>query len=136
VAVVHDGARFLLVRRAPHVLAGGAWCFVGGGVEPGETQEQALVREFHEEVGGRVSAVRKLWEYTRADRQLTLHWWLAERSDAVLSPNPQEVSEVRWLTPDEIESLPGVLESNLEFLRAVGRALLRPAAPRPGVVIP
>ena len=46
-----DGAgRFLLVRRA-HPPAQGKWSIPGGRVEPGETGEQAVVRELLEETG-------------------------------------------------------------------------------------
>lgn len=65
VVVVHRAGRFLMIRRTANVLAGGAWCFVGGAIEPGETQRRAVVREFAEELGGRVTPLRKIWEYTR-----------------------------------------------------------------------
>ena len=74
VVVGRREGRFLMIRRAPGVLAGGAWCFVGGAIEPGETQPQAVVREFAEEVGGRAQPLRKIWEYTRPDGKLVLHW--------------------------------------------------------------
>ncbi|MFH1747723.1 MAG: NUDIX domain-containing protein [Planctomycetota bacterium] len=124
VAVVRGGPRFLMIRRADHILAGGAWCFVGGAIDPGETQAEALVREFREEVGGEVRPVACVWEYARPDGRLYLYWWLAELVDEVLHPNPAEVAELRWCTPDEIEALPGILSGNIEFLQAVGRHLL------------
>ena len=124
VVVVHRAGRFLMIRRAANVLAGGAWCFVGGAIEPGETQRRAVVREFAEELGGRVTPLRKIWEYTRPDRKLLLHWWLAEMEDGGLEPNRAEVAEVRWCGPEEVESLPKVLESNVHFVRDVGRGLV------------
>lgn len=124
VVVVHRGPQFLIIRRAAHVLAGGAWCFVGGGIQAGETHEAAAVREFREEVGGVIRPRAKIWEYTRPDGLLRLHWWLADLLDDSLTPNPDEVSDLRWCTADELESLPDVLDSNLEFLRLIGRTLL------------
>jgi 8-oxo-dGTP pyrophosphatase MutT (NUDIX family) len=131
VIVVHRAGRFLLIRRAAHILAGGAWCFVGGGIHAGETHAQAAEREFREEVGGAIRPLAKLWEYTRPDGRLRLHWWLVELVEDTLTPNPDEVAELRWCTPDEIEALPGVLESNLAFLRLVGRQLLEAPHPDP-----
>lgn len=125
VVVVHRAGRFLMIRRAAGVLAGGCWCFVGGAIEPGETQPDAVVREFAEEVGGHVIPLRKIWEYARPDGKLLLHWWLAELGDEVLRANELEVAEVRWCTLAEIETLPDVLESNVRFVRGVGRRLVR-----------
>lgn len=124
VVVIHRAGRFLVIRRAPGILAGGAWCFVGGAIKPGETQQQAVAREFAEEVGGRVQAERKIWEYRRSDGKLVLHWWLARMEDKALALDPLEVAEMRWCTPAEVEALPRLLESNLQFIREVGQGLL------------
>jgi mutator protein MutT len=123
VVVVRDGDRYLMIRRAAGILAGGAWCFVGGGIEQGETQEQAVRREFFEEVGGAVRADRRVWEYLRPDGKLRLHWWLAHLESAELRPNPDEVEELRWCRIEEIIKLPNVLESNLAFLSRFAGAL-------------
>lgn len=116
VVVVRQGDRFLMIKRAPGILAGGAWCFVGGGIEPGEPQHEAVVREFREEVGGLVQPLRKVWEYHRPDGNLLLHWWLAELIESELLANPHEVAEIRWCTLSDIAELPLVLESNRQFL--------------------
>ena len=122
--VVRRGARLLMIRRGPDVIVPGAWCFVGGAIEPGETPPQAVVREFREEVSGHVRPVQRIWEYWRPDGKLHLSWWLAELGDGELRPNPAEVAELRWCTAEEIDSLPDVLESNRVFMNAVGRRLL------------
>lgn len=50
-AVVVDDDRVLACRRAPGRSAAGRWEFPGGKIEPGETAEDALVREIREELG-------------------------------------------------------------------------------------
>ncbi len=123
VVVCRDG-RMLLIRRAAHLIAGGAWCFVGGGLHAGETQEAAVRREFCEEVGGVVRPRARIWEYTRPDGGLLLHWWSAEWIGGELVANPQEVAEMRWCTLAEAEGLDPLLDSNREFLRLARTGLL------------
>ena len=49
-AVVLDGDRVLLIKRG-HAPLKGQWSLPGGGVEVGETLEQAIAREVTEETG-------------------------------------------------------------------------------------
>ena len=56
VAVIVRDGRILIARRPEHVHQGGLLEFPGGKVEPGETVQQALVREIAEETGLRVPA--------------------------------------------------------------------------------
>jgi 8-oxo-dGTP pyrophosphatase MutT (NUDIX family) len=114
VVVVQRGERFLFIERAEHVRSPGAWCFVGGAMLDGETQEAAVIREFQEEIAGTVMPLTKVWEY-RTDG-LLLHWWEAALLTDDLAPNPAEVARFAWLTADEALALPHLLPSNREFL--------------------
>ncbi|HLL19415.1 MAG TPA: NUDIX domain-containing protein [Rubrivivax sp.] len=49
--LIDAGGRFLLTSRPAGKVYAGYWEFPGGKVEPGETIEQALRRELHEELG-------------------------------------------------------------------------------------
>lgn len=52
VGVLVDGhGRFLLTTRPPGKVYAGYWEFPGGKLEPGESVEEALRRELHEEIG-------------------------------------------------------------------------------------
>lgn len=49
-ALIWDRGRFLICQRPAHKARGMLWEFVGGKVEPGETREEALIRECREEL--------------------------------------------------------------------------------------
>lgn len=78
VGVLVEGGRLLAIRRAEGIRAAGFWCLPGGAIEPGESQEQAIVREMEEELGLAVRPVGKVWEWLRPDGLLLLHWWRVE----------------------------------------------------------
>ncbi len=119
VAVVVREQRLLVIRRSAHVVAPGALCFPGGVIEAGETEAQALVREFREELGAAIVPVRRVWQSTTPWR-VDLAWWLGRLEVAgELTPNPAEVESFHWLTPDEMLAHAQLLESNRQFLAAL-----------------
>jgi 8-oxo-dGTP pyrophosphatase MutT (NUDIX family) len=118
VAVVVRDERLLVIRRSQRVRAPGMYCFPGGGIEPGESEPQAVSRELAEELGLAGRAIRRLWESV-TPWHVHLAWWLAEIDpSATLVPHPAEVESFHWLTPSEIRKLPQLLASNVEFLDA------------------
>lgn len=119
IAVLARERRLLVIRRSELVVAPGAYCFPGGGIEPGESEADALIRELDEELGVKVTPHRRLWESVTA-WQVELAWWLASLpSAAEFSPNAAEVAETHWLTTAQIRQLSGLLSSNHEFLDAL-----------------
>jgi 8-oxo-dGTP diphosphatase len=125
VAIVIRDGRMLVIRRSRSVVAPLTVCFPGGGIEPGETEEEALVREFREEIGVSVKPVRRLWHCITAWK-VELDWWLGElAADAVPVANPAEVESIHWVTPAEMAQMPGLLESNREFLDLLERGDFR-----------
>jgi 8-oxo-dGTP diphosphatase len=129
VAVVSRRRRLLVIRRSSQVVAPGAICFPGGGIEPGESEADALVREIDEELGGAVLPVRRLWQSVTA-WDVELSWWLAQIDpETALAPNPAEVEAILWLAPEELLEHPELLSSNREFLQAVLRGEIQIEVP-------
>ena len=119
VAVITNGDKILLIQRALGIRGGGYWAPVSGEVEPGESQEAAVVREAKEEVGLMVRPLRKVWENISSRGTFRLHWWLAEYVGGELVLEKREVSDARWLTVDEICKMDGTFEGDREFFQKV-----------------
>ncbi|HEY5311848.1 MAG TPA: NUDIX domain-containing protein [Pirellulales bacterium] len=122
VAVVRREGRFLVIRRSATVVAPLAYCFPGGGIEAGESEEAALVRELAEELDASVRPLRLVWRST-TPWGVELAWWLAELTGEV-RPNPAEVASCHWHTAEEMAELPNLLESNRQFLAMLGGGAL------------
>ncbi|HEX4148169.1 MAG TPA: NUDIX domain-containing protein [Pirellulales bacterium] len=136
VAVVQREGRLLVIRRSAAVVAPLAYCFPGGGIEAGESEEAALVRELAEELHAQVRPLKLIWRST-TPWGVELAWWLADLLSEVRA-NPAEVDAWQWSTPEEMSRLPNLLESNREFLAklAQGAIALEPDAPEPGALEP
>lgn len=51
----------VLVRQYRHAIGGMSWEACAGGIDPGETPEEAALRELREETGFRARTLRRLW---------------------------------------------------------------------------
>lgn len=83
IAVVQVGDRILVGQRPVGVPLAGRYEFPGGKVEPGETSQQAALRECWEETGLGVQAVRLLCQTRQAYEHglLQLDFWLCKLAD-------------------------------------------------------
>lgn len=79
------------------------WVLPGGGIEPGETPEDAVVRELKEETGFTVAITKKIAEYTPQNR-LTRYTHFYEC--AILGGAPQTGLETRAIEFFDTKALP------------------------------
>ena len=118
VGVIFREDRLLVIRRSLTVVAPGLLCLPGGGIEEGETESEALVREMREELAIDVTPKRLCWRSTTS-WNTELAWWIAHLDPAITPiANPDEVSEVHWLRREEIRDADDMLPSLPKFLDA------------------
>ena len=122
VGCLRDDGRWLLIRRSDSIWSPLKVCFPGGGVDAGEAHPEAAIREMREELAARVALVRCVWHTDLRHTDITLWGWRAELVAPELTPNPAEVSEVLWLTPEEAAQHPDALPSTAPFLEALLRS--------------
>ena len=102
-ALIWDENRFLACQRPAHTARGLLWEFVGGKVEPGETREQALIRECQEELAVTVAVQDVFMEVDHVYPDLTVHLTLFNASIAEGIPQKLEHNDLRWITVEEID---------------------------------
>ena len=110
VLIDRDG-RFLITSRPAGKVYAGHWEFPGGKVEPGESVEQALQRELHEELGITIGAAQA-WKTTLHDYAhalVRLHFCKVFDWRGVFEM--REAQEMAWQSlPVEVKPLlPGTL---------------------------
>jgi 8-oxo-dGTP diphosphatase len=104
-ALIWEGDRFLACQRPAHKARGLLWEFVGGKVEPGETKEEALIRECREELDITVAPRDVFMEVIHEYPDLTVRLTLFNATIAAGSPKALEHNDIRWITTEEIDGL-------------------------------
>ncbi len=97
-AAIRKNGRYLLGKRPPGGMLGGLWEFPGGKVEPGETHEEALVREIREELGIEIRVLGHAASVDHAYSHLTvtLHLYLCEHIGG--RPRTLYHSALKWVS--------------------------------------
>ena len=101
-ALIWQGDTFMICQRPAHKARGLLWEFVGGKVEPGETKEQALIRECREELAVTLSVGDVFMDVVHEYPDLTVHLTLFNATVAEGEPQMLEHNDIRWITPNEI----------------------------------
>ena len=101
-ALIWDGDRFMICQRPAHKARALLWEFVGGKVEPGETKEQALIRECREELDITLDVGSVFMDVTHEYPDITVHLTLFNAGIASGTPKLLEHNDLQWITPAEI----------------------------------
>lgn len=105
-AIFHSEGRVLACRRNPEKAAGGKWEFPGGKVEPGESPEEALLRELAEELNVGDATIGSLVSRattTTGEATIDLACYWAEAESVPQSSTDHD--ELRWTAIDELSEL-------------------------------
>lgn len=89
-------------------------------MEPGETDEQALVRECREELGVELVVGSRLWACEHRYGDLFLELLLHGAQIRSGTPIALKANDLRYLYPDEMRRLP-FCEADLPLLEALSR---------------
>ena len=101
-ALIWQGDKFMICQRPAHKARGLLWEFVGGKVEPGETKEQALIRECQEELAVTLSVGGVFTDVTHEYTDISVHLTLFNSTIADGEPQKIEHNDIKWITPGEI----------------------------------
>ena len=93
----------MICQRPVHKARGLLWEFVGGKVEPGETREQALIRECREELAVTLDVGKVFMDVVHEYPDLTVHLTLFNASIREGTPQKLEHNDIRWITAGEID---------------------------------
>ena len=107
-ALVDADGRVLLAQRPEGKPMAGLWEFPGGKVEPGETPEETLVRELHEEIGveTRVACLAPLTfaSHDYENFHLLMPLFVCRRFWG--TPQPREGQTLKWVRPKQMRDYP------------------------------
>ncbi len=109
-ALIWNKEKFMICQRPANKARALLWEFVGGKVEPGETKEEALIRECQEELNILLLVGDVFIDVIHEYPDLTVHLTLFNATILEGVPQKLEHNDIKWITPNEI--------SNYEFCPA------------------
>ena len=101
-ALIWDKDRFLICQRPKNKARGLLWEYVGGKVEPGETKQEALIRECREELDVTITVGDVFMDVVHEYPDITVHLTLFHASIAEGTIRLLEHNAIAWITPAEI----------------------------------
>lgn len=104
-ALIWQGDRFLVCQRPSEKARALLWEFPGGKIEPGETGEEALIRECREELDISLTVESPCTDITHEYPDLTVHLTLYNAVIREGIPELLEHNAMQWIHAEEIPSL-------------------------------
>ena len=101
-ALIWDQDKFMICQRPAHKARALLWEFVGGKVEPGETKEQALIRECQEELAITLDVGELYMDVIHEYPDITVKLSLFNAVIADGAPQRIEHNDIKWITVQEI----------------------------------
>ena len=120
-AIIKSNNRIFATQRAHGEFAGG-WEFPGGKIEPGETPEEALVREIQEELDTEITvdSLLETVEYDYPDFHLSMKcFWCSVVSGGLVL---KEHAAARWLPKTELFEV-AWLPADVELVKKIEKQL-------------
>ena len=103
-ALIWDNNKFMICQRPANKARALLWEFVGGKVEPGETKEQALIRECQEELDIMLSVGDVFMDVIHKYPDITVHLTLFNATIQEGVPKKLEHNDIIWITAKEISN--------------------------------
>ena len=101
-ALIWDQGKFMICQRPAHKARGLLWEFVGGKTEPGESLEEALVRECQEELDITVAVGDIFTQVVHEYPDILIRLTLFNCTVAQGIPRLLEHNDLKWISPEEI----------------------------------
>jgi NAD+ diphosphatase len=108
----------LLLARSPHFPAG-MYSALAGFVEPGESLEQCLAREVHEEVGVQISNTRYFASQSWPFPHSLMIAFVCDYASGELVPQPSEIEAANWFDVLQLPKLPSKISIARRLIDAV-----------------
>jgi len=102
-ALIWDKDNFMICQRPANKARALLWEFVGGKVEPGETKEQALIRECQEELAVTLSVDDVFMDVVHEYPDIAVHLTLFNATIAEGVPQKLEHNDIKWIKISEID---------------------------------
>ncbi len=116
-AIIHDNGKILATQRGYGEFKDG-WEFPGGKMQPGETAEEAIIREIEEELRVRIAPEKLLItvECDYPNFHLTMHCFFSTIVEGTIELVEHEA--MKWLAATELDSV-AWLPADLEVVEAI-----------------